>query len=71
MNDFRKQLDRRLFAGFVLLLLVVGGGLIYVLYGPGAAALGWMCMLGGLLPAGLLWLILKGLEWWGRRSGQW
>jgi hypothetical protein len=71
MREYRRRLDRRLFAGFVLLLLIVGGGLIYLLYGPSAALLGLACMLGGLLPAGLLWLILRGLEWWGKRSGQW
>jgi hypothetical protein len=57
--------------GFVLILLLVGGGLIAWLYGPQAALLGAACLLAGLSPVALLWLILKGLEWWGKRTGQW
>jgi hypothetical protein len=71
LRNFRGQTDRRLFAGFVVILLIVGGGLIYALYGPGAAILGLLCLGGGLAPVALLWLILKALEWWGKRTGQW
>lgn len=71
MRDFRGQTDRRLFAGFFLILVFVGGGLIYWLYGPSAAILGVVCLLAGMAPVGLLWLILKGLEAWGKRTGQW
>ncbi|MGA9190504.1 MAG: hypothetical protein WBZ24_02105 [Anaerolineales bacterium] len=71
MRDFRSQTDRRMFAGFVLILLLVGGGLIYLLYGREAAILGALCLLAGIAPVALLWLILRGLEWWGKRTGQW
>jgi hypothetical protein len=71
VRDFRGQTDVRLFAGFVLILLLVGGGLIAWLYGPGAAVLGVACLVAGLSPVALLWLILKTLEWWGKRTGQW
>jgi uncharacterized SAM-binding protein YcdF (DUF218 family) len=60
-----------MFAGFVLILLLVGGGLIYLLYGREAAILGALCLLAGIAPVALLWLILRGLEWWGKRTGQW
>jgi hypothetical protein len=60
-----------MFAGFVLILLLVGGGLIYLLYGREAAILGALCLLAGITPVALLWLILRGLEWWGKRTGQW
>jgi hypothetical protein len=71
LRPFRSETDRRLFGGFVIILLVVGGGLIYVLYGREAAILGFFCLLAGLAPAVLLWLILKAIEWWGERTGQW
>ena len=70
-RDFRRQTDLRLVAGFVVILVAVGDGLILWLYGPGAAGLGLLCLLAGVSPIGLLWLILKGLEWLGRRTGQW
>jgi len=60
-----------MFAGFVLILLLVGDGLIYLLYGREAAILGALCLLAGIAPVALLWLILRGLEWWGKRTGQW
>ena len=71
MREFRRQTDMRLIGGFVLILLLVGGGLIAWLYGPAAAGLGVVCILAGLSPVAILWLILKALEWWGRRTGQW
>lgn len=71
MRNFRSQTDLRLLAGFLIILLVVGDGLIYWLYGRGAATLGLFCLLAGVAPIGLLWLILRAIEWLGRRTGQW
>jgi hypothetical protein len=71
LKDFRRQTDLRLMVGFVAILIFVGDGLVWWLYGPGAASLGLLCLLAGISPIALLWLILKGLEWLGRRTGQW
>ncbi len=59
----REQTDRRLLLGFFALLFGVGGGLIWLIYGSGAAALGVGCMALGAVLAGLVLLIMLGLEW--------
>jgi hypothetical protein len=71
-NDLRKysrQTNIRILAGFILLLFVVGSGLIYWFYGGRAALLGVLCMVAGLLPLLLIWLILAALEWVAKRDG--
>jgi hypothetical protein len=59
----RARTDRNLLLGFFTLLFVVGGGLIWYFYGGGAAALGVACIAVGAVLVGLLWLLLRGLEW--------
>jgi hypothetical protein len=60
----RSQTQIRLILSGVLILAVVGGGLVWAIYGPGAALTAVSCLLvaGGLF--GLLWLILSLLERW-------
>ena len=41
----------------MILLFVVGLGLIYLIYGPGAAIFGFTCLLAGLLPIGIILLM--------------
>ena len=55
--------DRNLLIGFFALLFVVGGGLIWVLYSSGAAALGIGCIAGGAVLAGLVMAITLGFQW--------
>ena len=65
MRDLRKYAkgtNLRLIIGFVLLLLLVGDGLIYLIYGPGAAITGVLCILGGLAPLGLIYILLLVVE---------
>lgn len=66
MSDLRRysrQTMRRLIAGGLVLLIAVGGILIYWIYGAGAAFLGILCILIGLVPVGLIILILGIMEW--------
>ena len=58
LREYTKNTQVRLIAGFLILVLLVGDGLIYVFYGRGAALLGLACMLGALLPVGLIILFL-------------
>ena len=58
LRQYRKQTNLRLFAGFLLLLLVIGEGLIWTLYGVGAALFGLLCLLAAGLPITLIWLLL-------------
>jgi len=42
LRDYAKNTNVRLGVGAFVLLFVVGTGLIYLIYGPGAAAFGLM-----------------------------
>ena len=61
LRKFSRNTNVRLGIGFVVLLLLVGDGLIYLIYGTGAAVMGALCILGGLAPviliAGLMLII--------------
>jgi len=68
LRKYARQTNFRLWVGFILLLFLVGGGLIYWFYGSRAALLGLVCLVVGLLPLLLIWLILVGLEWVAKRG---
>lgn len=63
LRRYASQTNRRLFVGFLLLLLVVGLGLIGYFYGGGGAILGFACLLLGLAPLIVIWLGLQIMEW--------
>jgi len=63
----RRQDDRALFLGVIGLLLVVGGGLIYLIYGASALISGLLCLLAGVGVLTILWLIMGGIERWANR----
>jgi len=52
----------------VLCLLRVGGGLVGLIYGSGAAVMAVSCLLFGCAIFALLWLILTLMEWWAKRE---
>ena len=60
MRELHRRTDRNLIIGGLVILFVVGGGLIWLLYGIEQAITAELCM-GGLLAffAGAYWLILK------------
>lgn len=62
LRNYARQTNARLIVGALLLLFVVGDGLIYFIYGQGAAMLGLICLAGGLVPVLLILLILWGME---------
>ncbi len=51
----------------IAVLLIVGGGLIYVIYGTGALVIGMACLLFGVGLLLVLWLIVTGIERWANR----
>ena len=63
LRDYASQTTVRLIAGALALLFVVGLGLIWLIYGFGAAIIGLLCLLGALVPIGLIWVSLFGLDW--------
>jgi Na+/melibiose symporter-like transporter len=50
----------------MLVLLVVGGGLVWLFYGRAAAFTAVLCLVGAAAVMALLWLILTLLERWVR-----
>ena len=60
----QRQTQMRLAIGGLLILLVVGGGLVWLFYGGTAAITAVLCLLAGAGVFGLLWLILSLLERW-------
>jgi hypothetical protein len=56
LRKYARQTNVQLIVGGILLLVVVGLGLIYFFYGPGAALSGLLCLVVGLIPLVLIWL---------------
>ncbi|NCP88324.1 MAG: hypothetical protein CO094_11190 [Anaerolineae bacterium CG_4_9_14_3_um_filter_57_17] len=62
LRDFAAQTNTRLVAGGLLLLFIGAPLLIGWLYGLGAALTALLCLLGSLVPLGLIWLAMIGLD---------
>ena len=58
LRQYSRQTNRRLMIGFLVLVFLVGGGLIFFLYGRGAGITGLVCLLGALVPVLLVVLLL-------------
>jgi hypothetical protein len=63
LREYANQTNKGLLLGFFILLFVVGDGLVYLIYGKGAAIMGAICLIGGLAPLLLIWLALLGIDW--------
>ncbi len=68
LREYARQTNIQLGIAAVVLLFVVGLGLIYVIYGPAAAGLGFLCLLGGLLLIAVILLVLFGMDWIVKRA---
>ncbi len=68
LRDYARQTNTRLIIGGVLLLFIVGDGLIYFIYGPGAAIFGLLCLGAGLVPILLIMLVMTVIEWVVKRA---
>ncbi len=63
MRELRRRTDRNLIIGGLVILFVVGGGLIWLLYGVEQALMAEVCMAGLLgVFGGMFWLIAKVLK---------
>ena len=62
LQKYTSQTNTQLIIGAIFLLFVVGLGLIAFFYGIRAAFLGFFCLLGALVPVGLIILSLNGLD---------
>ena len=63
VRKYARQTSVQLGVGAFLLLFLVGDGLIYFIYGKGAAMLGLSCLLIGTAPILLIVLLMLLLNW--------
>ena len=68
LRKYQRQTTIRLVIAALILLFLVGGGLIYFIYGQSQALTAVLCMGALMLPVVLVWLIFKGMDWLVRRS---
>jgi TM2 domain-containing membrane protein YozV len=68
LRKYVKDTNTQLVAGAILLLFIIGIGLIYLIYGAGAAMMGFLCLLGAFVPIGLILLSLAALDWITKRA---
>jgi hypothetical protein len=68
LRKYVRQTNIRLIAGGLVLLFILGDGLIYLIYGAGAAGLGLLCLLGGMVPVVLVVLIMMLIDWIAKRA---
>jgi hypothetical protein len=61
---YRRETDRKLLLAVVLFLLLVGSGLVAVIYRPAAGVLAFICLLSGVSIILLLWILLSLIERW-------
>lgn len=62
MRKYAAQTKVQLIIGAIILFFVVGLGLIAIIYGLNAALLGFVCLLGAILPIGAIVLLFGGLD---------
>ncbi|MFN2175236.1 MAG: hypothetical protein ACK2U3_04740 [Anaerolineales bacterium] len=70
LRKYTRQTNNRLLAGGIIILFVVGDGLIYLFYGKNAAITGLVCLIAGLLPLIIIWIILSLMGWVVKRSAE-
>ena len=63
LRKYAQQTNVQLTVGAFLLLFLVGDGLIYLIYGKGAALMGLTCLLIGTAPILLIVLLMLLLNW--------
>ena len=70
LRKYARSSNFQLAVGAFALLFVVGLGLIYLIYGKGAALMGLACMLVGLTPVALILIILFFVDRILKRAGR-
>lgn len=68
LRRYARQTNGRLVIGFLAIVLLIGPGLIYWLWGRDAALMGLVCTGAALIPAALVWFVLAVIGWIVRKS---
>ena len=70
LRKYMKDTNVRLVVGALALLFVLGPVLIGLIYGFRAGVMGFLCLLAGLVPIGLIFLLLNLSDWILKRAGR-
>ncbi|MFN3490824.1 MAG: hypothetical protein ACK40V_01260 [Anaerolineales bacterium] len=70
LRKYVKDTNMRIIISALFLLFVVGLGLIWLIYGFGAAVNGFLCLLGAFVPIALIFIALYGLDWIVKRANR-
>jgi magnesium-transporting ATPase (P-type) len=62
LRKYARQTNVRLSIGFAIIIFLIGDGLIYYFYGREAAIMGALCILVGLVPLLLVFLIFLAMD---------
>ena len=68
LRKYVKETNVRILIGAFLLLFIIGIGLIWMIYGFGAAVSAFLCLLGAFVPIALIFIALYGLDWIVKRA---
>ena len=70
LRKYAQDTSVQLGVGAFLLLFIVGDGLIYFIYGKGAAMMGLLCLLAGVAPILIIVLFMILLNWVVKRANR-
>lgn len=70
LRKYMKETNARILIGALALLFIIGIGLIWLIYGFGAAVSGFLCLLGAFVPIALILFALFGLDWIVKRANR-
>jgi hypothetical protein len=70
LRRYGSQTTFRLVVGSVVLLFTIGLGAIWLIYGAYAALMGFLCLIGALVPIGLITFFIFGLDWVVKRANR-
>ena len=70
LRKYAQDTSVQLGVGAFLLLFIVGDGLIYFIYGKGAALMGLLCLLAGVAPVLIIALFMLLLNWVVKRANR-
>ena len=70
LRDYARRTNVRLGVGAFAILFIVGLGLIYFIYGEGAAGFGLFCLLAGMSPIVFILLAFFIIDWVLKSAGR-
>ena len=68
LRKYSSQTNFRLVLWFIFMILFIGLGLVWLIYGRNAALLGFLCLLGTGIPVALIAIFIFGLDKLVKRS---